>query len=191
MHKIHILYSLFVTQAVSMLFGVTSYAEEHIHRQHGAHEHGVVQLNIAQEGKRLLIELNSPAMNMVGFEHTPRSAQERHAVQQAVATLKQAGQLFVMSPAADCQSISVVVDSPLLADGHKTHEAHHGHDDDSVHAEFSAEYVFECQQMSALTTMQVKLFSKFPATKDVDVTLLTEKGQRALELNAQQTHVDF
>ena len=44
---------------------------DHDHAEHaslGAHEHGVAQLNVALDGNTLEIELESPAMNLVGFE---------------------------------------------------------------------------------------------------------------------------
>ena len=41
---------------------------DHEHGSLGAHEHGVGRLNAALDGKTLELELESPAMNLVGFE---------------------------------------------------------------------------------------------------------------------------
>ena len=182
----HILPGLLMMQTVSMLCGGTAQAEEHAHRQHEAHAHGVAQLNIAIEDQRLHIELSSPAMNLVGFEHTPRNEKEKQHVQQAVAILKQAAPLFELTPAAQCKPVSVDVDSSLIAGEHGNHDGYA-----TTHADFRAEYVFECQQVSVLTSMTVGLFKKFPATHDINVRLLTEKGQTAMELNAKSTRIDF
>ena len=42
---------------------------DHEHGSLGAHEHGVGRLNAALDGQTLELELESPAMNLVGFEH--------------------------------------------------------------------------------------------------------------------------
>lgn len=42
---------------------------EHEHGSLGAHEHGVGRLNAVLDGQALELEFDSPAMNLVGFEH--------------------------------------------------------------------------------------------------------------------------
>ncbi len=42
--------------------------------QHHAHEHGKVTLNVAVDAAALLVELDAPAVNVVGFEHSPPDA---------------------------------------------------------------------------------------------------------------------
>jgi Protein of unknown function (DUF2796) len=61
-----------VTLCILALFPAgIALADEAEHREHGPHVHGVAQLNVALDGNVLWIELNSPAMNIVGFEHAP------------------------------------------------------------------------------------------------------------------------
>ena len=43
------------------------------HRQAGTHEHGVARLDLAQEGAQIDLHLESPAMNLLGYEHMPSS----------------------------------------------------------------------------------------------------------------------
>ena len=59
------------------------------HRHYKAHEHGVALLNIAVEGYNLYIEFSSPSANIVGFEHHPRTLEQKDAVAGAVRTLQQ------------------------------------------------------------------------------------------------------
>ncbi|QSA19144.1 DUF2796 domain-containing protein, partial [Vibrio furnissii] len=42
-------------------------------RQHDAHVHGQVELNIAQDAHDLLIEITAPGADVVGFEHAPKT----------------------------------------------------------------------------------------------------------------------
>ena len=169
-----------------------AFADEHEHREQEAHEHGVAKLNIAQEGNTLQIELSSPAMNLVGFEHAPRNKQQMAAVKKAVASLQKAEQLFVLSPAAGCRISEYDVDTALLeeeAHGHKEEHGKEEHADEDAHADFDANYVFQCKQPAALSSIEVRLFKLFPGTEEIEVQLLSDKGQRALELTPSQPSI--
>ena len=55
----------------------------HAHEEHGSlgkHEHGVASLNVALDGQTLEIQLQSPAMNLVGFEHEAKSDADKAKV---------------------------------------------------------------------------------------------------------------
>jgi hypothetical protein len=83
------------------------------HRQHAAHEHGVGKINIAQEGKEIHIELDSPAANIVGFEHIPKTELDRDSLTKALALLKNGTRLFLFPNAAECNLIDTDVATPL------------------------------------------------------------------------------
>ena len=73
-------------------------------------------------------------------------------------------------------------------DDHHKHDDHKeaGHDkhdgDEESHNEFHAEYVFECNDVAKLAAITVNIFEAFPTTEEIEATVLTEKGQRAAEL---------
>ena len=73
------------------------------HRQHDAHVHGSAALNLALESGEVHIELDSPAANIVGFEHAPSSEGDHAALDKAVATLKNGDQLFHFNSEAGCR----------------------------------------------------------------------------------------
>ena len=109
-------------------------AEEEV-RQHDAHAHGIGELNIAVENNELLIELISPAINIVGFEHQPENAEQKQQISDAIKRLEQAGELFITSQDALCQIEHVHVESTILDehDGHDQDDEEHGHKDDEEH----------------------------------------------------------
>ena len=154
--------------------------EHHEHREHNAHQHGAALLNIAIEGNSLHIELESPAMNFVGFEHAPKNHEQKHAVEHAAAELKNGNSLFVLTAAAQCSLTEAQVESPMLEQEHNEHEKH----DKEMHSEFHANYVFQCKQIKALRTVDVQLFNKFSGTDEIRVQLITSKGQTVKELTA-------
>jgi hypothetical protein len=154
-------------------------AEEH--RRHGAHEHGSAELNVAWEGKTVTIELESPAVNIVGFEHQPRTDAQKKAVSSAMATLKKPDSLFTFTPEARCTGKATGVESELAkAHGHK-----HDHDkkkDANEHSEFHATYSFTCENPEALKTIDVNVFKLFPKTHKLRAQVVSVRGQSAAEL---------
>ena len=158
---------------------------EQNHRQHDAHEHGAAAMNIAIEDSQLHIELESPAINIVGFEHSPRSSQQKQTVQQAASALKNAGKMFELPSEAKCKLMEAEVESPLLKNDHD----HHGHEE--AHSEFHASYVFQCQEIKELKNIRILIFKQFSATHEIRVRLITSHGQTVSELNAQQNQINL
>ncbi|HEY0340420.1 MAG TPA: DUF2796 domain-containing protein, partial [Steroidobacteraceae bacterium] len=71
---------------LSILATSPSHADEF--EQHPPHEHGKVTINAALDGNELVIEIDSPAINVIGFEHEPRTESERAAVNVAASLLQ-------------------------------------------------------------------------------------------------------
>jgi hypothetical protein len=164
-------------------------------RHHEAHEHGVGQLNIAVEGTEIHLDLDSPAMNIVGFEHAPSTEADHQALAQAIARLKDGEQLFSFPSEAGCRLAAVTVQTPLLDhDGGEVHgkeesagHEHHG----ETHADIIAEYRFTCAHPDKLGQVTVELFRLFPATERLKVQFITETRQGGAELNASNPVLSF
>jgi hypothetical protein len=95
---------------------------DHDHAHHdslGAHEHGAAELDAALDGSTLEVELRSPAMNLVGFEHAPSSEADKHKVADARKQLEQPNGLFGLPASAGCTLAESELESPLFeGDGH-------------------------------------------------------------------------
>ncbi|MCP5231116.1 MAG: DUF2796 domain-containing protein [Zoogloeaceae bacterium] len=161
-----------------------AHEHEHEHRQHGTHVHGVAALNIALEGDEVHIELESPAANIVGFEHAPSSEADHAALDQAVARLKHGDALFRFNAEAGCRMEMAKVTSALLAEVHEKHEG-------EAHSDIEAAYHFECAQPGELTALTVELFEAFPATGEIEVQYVIESKQGAAELTPSAHVVNF
>lgn len=182
---------------------IAAQAEEQHH--HGAHVHGVAHLNVALEGKNLYMEFMSPAANIVGFEHHPKNQSERDAIESARNTLKNADAVFKLPAAAGARLVEVSVVSEAEHDTH--HDAEHGHEGEGhreekagkdhghhdadehegeAHSDFKAVYRFVCQHPDKLATIEVGLFELFPGIEAIEVQILTETKQTALELTARK-----
>lgn len=114
------------------------------HREHGAHVHGIGQMNVVLDGNTLAIELDSPAANLVGFEHAPRDEAEEAVLEQAVARLRDAAALFALPAAAQCQIEAIELKSALLEheadEEHGHHHEEHEHGEEHAHHEAHADH---------------------------------------------------
>ena len=81
---------------------------------HGPHEHGAARMDVAVEGNTVEISLESPLANALPFEHAPRDAAQRQAVQNMAATLRQAENIFIFPAAAQCRIRQVTLESEAL-----------------------------------------------------------------------------
>ena len=157
------------------------------------HVHGVGTLQLVLEGNQLHVELNLPAMDVVGFEHAPKTAEQRDAVTKAVALLKDSSHVVEPPAAAGCTAAPGHVESALLEDQQKSdphdHDHDHGHADEETHADFDATYRFDCRQPEALSSLEVTLFQHLPRLEKLDVQSVMPGGQRSQPLVPGQTSI--
>jgi hypothetical protein len=179
-----------VTLCILALFpAAIALADEAEHREHGPHVHGMAELNVALDGNVLWIELNSPAMNIVGFEHAPQSAEQKAAVHDATETLKDGGPAFGTSADASCRLAEAKVTTDIEHPGTEHHDEADEHREadehaDEAHSEFQASYRFECAAPDALKQIEVRLFELFPGTEEIEAQVISGAGQTAAELTA-------
>ncbi|NMX66021.1 DUF2796 domain-containing protein [Pseudomonas sp. WS 5111] len=178
-------------------------ADEHNHdhdHEHGsldAHEHGVGRLNAVLDGKALELELESPAMNLVGFEHLATTDADKAKVAAARKQLEQPLVLFSLPKAAGCVVSTQELESPLFGDkpdddhDHATDgkgAAAHDHD----HSEIHAHYQFTCANPTALKNLDLaNIFKTFPATQKIQVQLIGPSGQQGVEATAAAATLKF
>jgi hypothetical protein len=175
-----------------------------------AHVHGVSELTIAAEGESLEIQLISPAMNLVGFEHKATSLKDIAAVEKLTKTLQQHNALFVL-PNADCQHIKTSLDLSSIMDTHHTshdhqsdphqsemhdeqhkhdHEEHNHqnqnhdqeHDQNKNHQEVIANYQYRCKTSAPLSSITLALFNVFPGIHKIQAMWIKQTQQGAATL---------
>ena len=160
--------------------------------QHGAHEHGAARLTLAVTEQGLEIALESPAANLLGFEHMPSSDADKATLAAAVKTLNGADKIFLANAAAGCKAVSTDIDSALLEDEHhddhkdehkddhddhkdehkddhddhkdehKDHHDDHKGESEGTHNDMDVTWKFACKDISEIKQVDVKLFSAFP-----------------------------
>ncbi|MDR6918347.1 hypothetical protein J2X66_005242 [Pseudomonas sp. 3296] len=168
---------------------------DHEHGSLGAHEHGVGRLNAALDGQTLELELESPAMNLVGFEHAATTDADKAKVVTVRAQLEKPLALFNLPKAAGCVVAMQELESPLFGDKPDADDDHaedakdeHHHD----HSEIHAHYQFTCAAPGALKTLDLAtIFNTFPATRKIQVQLIGPSGQQGVEVTAKAAALKF
>ena len=168
------------------------------HREHGAHVHGLAQMNVAFADGVLEIELIAPGANIVGFEHAPRGAEQRQAIERALTQLRRGERLFAPTAAAGCRLTGAEAATSAMQSEHHGHDHGHNHehehqggDDGHRHSEFTASYRFECANPGRLQRMNVQLFEHFPGNETIEAQVLTATGQGLQRLTPRRAELRF
>ena len=161
-----------------------------------AHEHGVAKLDVAIEGNKLTVAMESPLDNLLGFERAPRTDAERKAAADMLARLRIGGALFTADAAAQCTLSKAEITAPVLEPATKpaapvapskapvsgaaakapasgaAAKASGGE-----HADLDASYEFTCAQPQQLRKLDVGLFDAFKRMKRIEVQVAGAQGQ--------------
>jgi Protein of unknown function (DUF2796) len=186
--------NLFLITAAAIVAGSCALAAEE-HRQLGPHEHGHGRLDIAIEGKRMSMELEVPGADIVGFEHEASTPEQKTAVEKAKATLGDALSVFKLPADAGCRLADAKVaiqpedEHEHDAADHKDDAAHEG--EGHHHSEFHVTYAIDCAAPEKLTGIDFKYFDDFAGAQQLDINLVTEKGQTHYQVTRAQPSLKF
>ena len=185
--------------AVGLFIAIQStYAEKSVESL-DAHVHGLSELTIAMDTKTIELQLISPAMNLVGFEHKASSKQDIAAVKQAELILGQHNSLFLIA-GGDCEHLSTSIDSDDLLesdnhhddhDDHGKHDDHSEHDQGETHSEMVASYSYTCKDTSNLSSIKVALFTSFPGIHKINTLWVTPSKQGSSMLSAKNSTINL
>ncbi|MBN8756207.1 MULTISPECIES: DUF2796 domain-containing protein [Variovorax] len=152
------------------LFAAAPFLSAQAQQQH-AHVHGQLKLDVAVDGPTVVIDMESPLDNIVGFERAPKTDAEKKTVEDAVAQLRAADKLFVVDPAANCKLGPVDLRSGALGLGNPDPAEPVGH------ADLDATFSFNCTNAAAAKFIDVNLFGAFKGLRQIDSQIATAQGQ--------------
>ena len=196
---------LFLALALSpKLLAETSITKDY--RTLESHQHGLAELKILLEANRVQIEFESPAFNLVGFEHKASSLQEKKAVRNAIALLESPTRLIAFGGSA-CSPEATQIDASSVSneeeehehEAEHDHEAEHQHEDEHAHehetetshADIIARYSFSCENNSDLSYIEINFFRLFSGLEKVKALWVGETGQGAMQLTASNRRLDL
>jgi hypothetical protein len=180
------------------------------------HEHGVGRLQIRVDADRLALRLRVPLQTLLGTEATPRGAKQRQVVRKMAATLRQAQTLFIPTPEADCWPTLVSLASDAIAPellsfgvtappaqvvaisappaevvAISAPPAAARKPARQAHADLDADIAFQCAKPQLLTGLQVRMFAAFPELRQLDVGIVTPRGDSGARLSANRASLTW
>lgn len=196
---------------------VDHHDDEHDHHDHEeahlsieAHVHGIANLTLMAEGDRLEIAVSSPAVNIVGFEHKAFSREENAIVNRVENALKRPESLFEFA-GTQCVTSEYHVDVSGLRteydhqededhdDEHnhahektqRSHDGHHATEATATHSDVTAQYVFKCEKLERLHTINVLMLKQFPAIETLETQWVINGEQGAGKLGQSRHKLSF
>ena len=152
----------------------------HKKRHHKAHEHGSGKLNLVTENNNLIIEIEAPANDIVGFEHKPKTKSQKEKINSAVNILKEVKSNIELPKVAKCKlTKDAKIESEIIKKEHKEK----GHHDHEKHSEFHITYQFTCANIEKLNSVNVLSFKNFKEMKKLKANGITQNGQFSQVLN--------
>lgn len=174
-------------------------------RSRDAHVHGIAELLVVLEGEQLDIELHSPAMNLLGFEHRANNPEQQALVNNAKNTLTDKNNLFTFG-SAQCQLIDLDVDVSRVLGENAHHDRDH-HDEESHdeeyeanhhdkqekhgHSDIEARYRYRCEPSNTLDSLTTSIATAFPGIESLQVQWIINGRQGAATLDNSRRHLNF
>ena len=182
-----------------------------------AHTHGVATMTIVYQAKQLLVELETPAANMLDFEHSPQNEEQWQRLNQLEKSVSSPENIFSLQPACKLQSVEfelpfqdateskhTVKKSVELAKNnhneHKHHEESEHHSEDAhvehdetpheTHQDIHLAYAWTCSR-ELPPTIKLQLFSLYPNFETINVQWVANGKQGAKTLNKNHATLDL
>lgn len=196
---------------ITFLFACIFYASMQSHAQSNpdAHTHGEGRITFVFDNKQMLMEMKTPAANMLGFEHKPSSDTQWQTLEVLAKTLHDPQNLIVLEP--DCKLTKSDIRLPFERVTHKEpketnneheHESEHEHDehehstgDDNKthsinHADIYAQYAWSCEK-SHPPKLTFKYFDTYPNFKHLKVEWIVNGSQGMTNLHKNKNILDI
>jgi hypothetical protein len=195
----------------SSIFTVSCLSLAHAQQANlSAHVHGMSELNIVIEGNKLEMQLRSPAINIVGFEHKASTEQQIRKVKQSEVKLNDHKALFSFSSGgcrltqAKINRANLIKKNAIEKDVHVHHKSeldhHHEKEDEDEdededehdnHSEVVAHYYYDCEDIDDLSSLSLGFFAVFPAIQQINGIWITTSGEGAASLTRSNKTITF
>lgn len=173
-----------------MFFSISLYANDgdtDEYRDHEAHVHGKAELSLIIDEASIAFELKSPALNVHGFEHEPKTEAEEELVHAANEKLSKYENIIFI-PDLKCEVSEFDLDSPY-ADEHAEKAHHDGHDHEEHaedHGDYYLSYSLSCKNIDKLETIEVKLFENFDGFESIEAMWINQSKADSAELTKEE-----
>jgi hypothetical protein len=150
-----------------------------------SHVHGMAQINIVVEGKKVTVEFRTPTEGVMGFEHEARTDAERKKRDVAMKIISDRfNELVILDSKNGCKSGSskwfiVRGDAHDAKDKQRASEAPKK---SAEHSEVQATHTFECERSPAGTKVSFGVSRLFPEIHEIKVQVLSDAKQTGVTI---------
>lgn len=176
-----------------------------------AHTHGEATLLMVYDQDRLQLELETPAANILGFEHAPKNKDQKERYKKALQVLNSPAELFTIKP--ECSLDGSEIEAPFAearhadkphakvedhAAEHKEHDNHdhdegheeHHDNDHQEHEDFIVRYEWVCKSAKELK-VTLNLFAHFPGFEKITAQWIAYDKQNSVIANKANTLIEI
>lgn len=156
-----------------------------------AHMHGEGHITLVFDNKHLLLEISTAAVNILGFEHKPNTAEQWQLLHKLKKQLAKPEQFIMLLP--KCKLKSSRVNLPYqhidtehnnthtnihkkTAHNHAHQNTQHSYSSDSNHTDISIRYEWRCNE-TTLPLITFNYFTYYPAFKKITLQWVTAQSQ--------------
>lgn len=199
------------------LIGICFYSHEGLAQSRlnpGAHMHGLAQMTVLYEAGQLLIELETPAVNMLGFEHISQNTEQWQQLSQLGKNLNAPQNIIGLQPSCTIQSVKVelpfqgrdairkIIQQPTTEKSahhdnrentHKDHtDTEFGYDERAhdAHQDIHVNYEWRCTG-SPPPIIRLYLFSLYPSFDKIQAQWVANGKQGAKALNRNHAALEI
>ncbi len=170
-----------------------AHAEEPYHEQH-VHVHGEAQFTLVVDRNAIVVDFDSPAMNIVGFEHAASGEADRQKILDAVKILEISDNVIQFSASAQCKQIHSSVSSGLIAQLSSVSTRINRLKPDSLekgHTAFEVGYQIECKYPEKIKDAEFPVFTRFEGLKQLHGQWVVGDVQGADTFSINKERIDF
>lgn len=150
-----------------------------------AHVHGLSEIRLVIENKNLEIEMTSPAVDLVGFEHQAHTKEELAVVERTESILEQHTNLLSFV-GGSCVLANQTIDLSSIKPNENDVE-----NKQSNHSEITTNYTFHCEEVQELSSIIITAFDTFSSVSQIDAMWITDTMQEAAKLNANNNVINI
>lgn len=162
---------------------------------HIAHTHGVANMTVLFEAGQLLLEIETPAANILGYEHAPHDAETWRELNQIKMQLQIPQNSVILNP--DCTLLSASADLPFTQNksAEKNHEIEQyqdsaDHQHKSQHSDIFIKYEWQCD-FNEPPRITLRLFEHYNQLEKIHAHWVTSGKQGANQLTKARATLEM
>ncbi|MBQ0832750.1 DUF2796 domain-containing protein [Marinobacter sp.] len=143
----------------------------------GSHQHGHANLQLAFNDNQVDLLFMSPAGNLLGFEHKPRTLKQKQEAGKVAVWLRESP--LINTPESTCRVKAATVHHQTQDHNHDDGDAH---GDQEQHADIEVTQVLICPGLNKSAFLTTPVSIHFPAVEYLDIAWAGPNGQAATRL---------